>query len=71
MDLFAFQINSNNKIELCLSSKRGKTAKILEMFFEIQKIKNLGFRNIIVKAHAKSQEASSIGYTQKSRGNVQ
>ena len=71
LDLFAFQINRNNKIELCLSSKTGKTAKILEIFSKFKKPKFWVLGNVIMKAHAKSQEASSIGNTQKSRGTVQ
>ena len=62
-------MNSNNKIELSLSSKTGKTAKILNIFSKFKKSKNSVLGNVIIKAHAKFQEASSIGNTQKSRGN--
>ena len=45
--------------------KLEKTAKIQEIF---QKSKNIVLGNVLRKAHAKFQEGSSIGNTQKSRG---
>ena len=49
-----------------------KNSENTRNFFEIQKIKKIWvIGNVIMKALAKSQEASSIGNTQKSRGTVQ
>ena len=51
---------------LCLSSKTEKTAKILEIFSKFKKPKIWVLGNVIMKANVKSQEASSIGNSQKS-----
>ena len=40
-------------------------------FSKFKKTKNMVIGTVIMKAHAKLKEASSIGNTQKSRGTVQ
>ena len=40
-------------------------------FSKFRKTKNSVLGNVIMKAHAQFQEASSIGNTQKSRGTIQ
>ena len=55
-----------------VKSKNRKNRKF-KKYFEIRKTKNLGSGEFyyIMKAFAKSLEASSIGSTQKLRGTVQ
>ena len=50
LDVFAFQITSNNKNQLCQSPKTGITAKIKEIF---RKSNTLALENVIRKEHAK------------------
>ena len=52
-------------------SKNWKTEKIREIFRKKKEKKNSDIGKVIMKAHVKFQEASSIGNTQKSRGTVQ
>ena len=54
-----------NRVELCQSLKTGK---IQEKNSKIEKPTILIQGIVIRKAHAKFQEASSLGNTQKSRG---
>ena len=71
LDLFTFEITSNNKIELCQSPKTGKTMKTREIFWKSKNQKMGILGNVIRKAHAKFQEARSIGNIKKLRGTIQ
>ena len=52
-------------------SKNWKNGENSRNFWGFRKTKVRVLGNVIRKAHAKFQEASSIGNTQKSRGTVQ
>ena len=52
-------------------SKNWKNGKNSRNFSKLKKYIYIVIGTVIMKAHAKFQEASSIGNTQKSRGTVQ